>query len=178
MVFFFCVLYFGTFAIIGLSAPGGYYSKFVSQYLNYIDWLRASLLSASKALLLLFNYETVIAAKYVLALKGGKGVRMVYKCAGYGIMGFWGAFILANKARRKKKILWLICGWLAAWCINVVRISLLVIALNNKWAIPLGLDHHTWFNIAAYILIFILIYFYDRSSKKPVFTKNTNIIAG
>jgi exosortase/archaeosortase family protein len=101
-------------------------------------------------------------------------VHMVYSCIGYGVMSFWAAFIIVNKGSWKKKFLWVVSGWIAIWCINVVRLSLLILAINKNWQMPLGLDHHTWFTIAAYILIFILIYFYDRSSKKNC--KNQKLI--
>jgi exosortase/archaeosortase family protein len=162
---FFCILYFGTIAVIGLSVPAGYYSPFIAKHLNYIDWLRTSLLFTSKEFLLLLGYQTYLPDKYDLFMKNGTGIHMVYSCIGYGIMSFWAAFVLANKGSWIKKLKWLIAGWLAIWVINVLRISILVIAVNKNWQMPLGLDHHTWFNIAAYILIFILIYFYDRSSK-------------
>src|ERR1035437_3397217 len=161
----FCILYFGTIAVIGLSVPAGCYSPFIAKHLNYIDWLRTSLLYTSKELLSLIGYKTFLADKYDLIMKNGPGIRMVYSCIGYGVMSFWAAFVLANKGSWIKKIKWLIAGWLVIWVINVLRISILVIAVNKNWQMPLGLDHHTWFNIAAYILIFILIYFYDRSSK-------------
>ncbi len=160
----FCLLYFGTLAVIGLSAPEGYYSAFIAGYLNYIDWLRMSLLHASKIFLSFFNYPSQITGQYILQLQEGAAIQMVYKCVGYGVMSFWGAFIIANKGNWLKKVKWIAIGWLAIWCINVLRITFLLIALSKHWEIPLGLDHHTWFNIAAYILIFVLIYFYDRSS--------------
>lgn len=39
---------------------------------------------------------------------------------------------------------------------------------------PLGIDHHTWFNIFAYIFIFIMIWIYDRSLTK-VLTKKRQL---
>ena len=160
----FCILYFGTLAVIGLSTPESYYSPFVAKYLDYVGLLRSSLINASKSLLSLFNFNTLITDKYTLISHHG-GIRMVYSCIGYGVMSFWAAFVLANKGSWIKKLKWLLAGWLAIWIINVLRISILVIAINKRWEMPLGWDHHTWFNIAAYLLIFILIYFYDRSSK-------------
>lgn len=135
--------------------------------------MRASLLWGAKGLLALAGYTTYLPDKYHLFMKSGSGVHMVYSCIGYGVMSFWGAFIIANQGSWKKKLVWLAGGWFAIWCINVVRISLLVLAINKSWQMPLGFDHHTWFTIAAYILIFILIYFYDRTSKK-IFTKSNS----
>jgi exosortase/archaeosortase family protein len=161
----FCIFYFGTLAVIGLSAPGGYYSPFIAKYLDYIDWMRASLLYGSGFFLGLIGYDTYTPDKYHIFIVNGTGVRMVYSCIGYGVMSFWAAFVIANKGNWIKKIKWLLSGWIAIWIINVLRISFLVLALNKGWDMPLNIDHHTWFNIAAYILIFVLIYFYDRSSK-------------
>ncbi len=99
-------------------------------------------------------------------LNNANGIRMVYSCIGYGVMSFWAAFIIANTGNMLKKIKWILAGWFAIWCINVLRISLLIISQDKHWPMPLGFDHHTWFNIFAYLLILIMIYFFDRSSKK------------
>lgn len=94
------------------------------------------------------------------------GIRMVYTRIGYGVMSFWAAFIFANKGNMKKKVVWIIGGLFALWCINVLRISLFIVALDKNWPMPLSIDHHTRFNIIAYLLIFLMIYLYDRSSPK------------
>ena len=85
----FCILYFCTLAIIGLSEPVGYYSPFIAHYLNYVDWLIASLLWGAKGLLALFNFKTYLPDKYHLLMKNGSGVHMVYSCFGYGVMSFF-----------------------------------------------------------------------------------------
>jgi len=161
----FCILYFGTKVIIGLSAPGGYYSNFVHSYLNYISLLRFSLLHGSNSFVTIAGYKSYIANTYSIRILNGRGVNIVYSCLGYGIMSFWAAFVFAYKAGWEKKILWILIGWILIWCINVTRISLLLIAVNNNKSLPFNLNHHTLFNIAAYTTIFILIYFFDRSQK-------------
>lgn len=163
---FFCFFYFGTLAIIGLSAPAGYYSPFVADHLNFVSWLRASLLGAAQAALSVLNYTVLFEDDYVIRVQNGAAVRMVYSCVGYGIMSFWAAFILANTSNWKRKLTWLIGGWLIIWCINVIRVCIVLIAAEKQWAMPLGIDHHTWFNIVAYLLLFVLIYFYDTLEKR------------
>jgi exosortase/archaeosortase family protein len=162
----FCIIYFGTIAIIGLSVPGNYYSSTVAHYFNYISWLKSSLLHGSKWTLSIFGYNSYVAPdNYSLKMKDGGGVRLSYYCLGYGVMSFWIAFILANKGVWFKKVKWIFCGLLLIWCINVIRISLLLIVTNKHWGMPLGINHHTWFNIVAYTIIFVLIYFFDKSNK-------------
>jgi len=90
---------------------------------------------------------------------------MVYKCVGYGVMSFWAAFVIANKATFFRKTFWVIVGWFALWVINCIRILLLLAAIENRWPKNRYLDHHSMFNIVAYSFIFILIYIYTRSSK-------------
>jgi exosortase/archaeosortase family protein len=170
----FCILYFGTLAVIGLSVPGGYYSSFVSNYLNYVAWLRFALLFCSKFLLGLFGYHTFIDDIYTLRLVGGYGVHLVYSCTGFGIMSFWAAFIFANKIRWQKKAKWIAAGCIFIFLINVMRISLLVVAVNEKWPNRFGLDNHSLFNIAVYTLIFIMIYQFDKSEQKNI-PKNNNV---
>ena len=165
------MFYFGTLAIIGLSTPENQYSSFIATYLNFIDPLRHSLLYGAKGFLSLLGHSAYLFDNYTLAMQGS-GVRMVYSCIGYGVMSFWIAFVVANKGNWKKKLTWIIAGLTDLWCINVLRVALLLLAANKHWTIPFGWDHHTWFNIFAYALIFTLIYFYDRSNKKL----NTNPI--
>lgn len=159
----FSILYFGTLAVIGLASPENYYSEFVDKYLNFIDPLRSFLLISAQGLLSVFGQPTLLADEYTLRVPEGGGVRMVYSCIGYGVMSFWAAFVLANRGSAKKKATWLFTGLLGLCAINILRIALLVVAQDRVWSMPLGFDHHTWFNIAAYGLIFVLIYLYDRS---------------
>jgi exosortase/archaeosortase family protein len=166
-VIIFCFCYLGTDAVIGLAAPGGYYSEFIHNYFDYVSWLRKSLLQGSATLLSLLGYKTVTPNIYSLKIEYGRQVHIGFDCLGYGVMSFWIAFIFANNGAWTKKLKWILGGLLLIWIINVTRISVLLIAINNRWAIPL-FDHHTWFNIAAYILVFILIYFFDKSAKGKI----------
>lgn len=157
----FAILYYGTFAFIGLAAPGGYYIPFFDHYLNYPAWLRTSLLMGSRELLILLGYHPFLQDKYVIKLPEGASVRMVYACLGYGIMSFWTAFVFANTGSWKRKLTWIAGGLVSIWFINVVRISILLVANSRSRNMPFGIDHHTWFNICAYILVFALMYLYD-----------------
>lgn len=164
----FCILYFGTVGIIGLSAPVGYYSPFVDHYLNFIPALRLSFLYGTKFLLSLFGYETYIPLNTQIRVVNGAAVNLVYTCLAYGVTSFWVAFVFANKVSWKKKLAWMIGGSMLIWIINVVRISLTLLSNNGNWKLPFGWDNHTWFNIVAYLAIFTMIYFFDRSNKRKL----------
>lgn len=167
----FGLFFYGTEAVIALSSPEGYYSSFVAGKLNFIDPLRHLLLEASRSLLSLFGFQTYFKDSLTIGLVNGKGVRMVYSCIGYGVLSFWIAFVLANRAPWKKTLGWLVGGCLLLCGINIIRISLLLVAINKGWPIPFGWDHHTWFNIMAYTLIFSMIYGYDRTWKNKTLEK-------
>ncbi len=158
----FALCYYGTLLVIGISVPGGYYIPFVDHYLNYVSWLRDSLMWGTETLLKIFGIDTYYANQYVLRIVNGHGIRMVYGCLGYGVMSFWIAFVLASSVRVVKKTIWLIAGLLVIWIVNISRLSLVLVAVNKNWSFPFGWDHHTWFNIVAYIAIFIMMYFFDR----------------
>ncbi len=164
----FCLLYFCTIAFIGLTAPGGYYIPFFDHYFNYVSWLRSSLLYGARAVLSIAGFETYVWNIYTLRIQNGRGVHIGFDCLGYGVLSFWVAFIIANAGSWMKKAKWMVGGFLLIWLINVLRISFLIIAVNKHWFMPLGLDHHTWFNIAAYGCIFTMIYFFDRSGKREM----------
>lgn len=169
----FCFCYFVTLAVIGLAAPEGYYSPFVNRYLDYVSWLKVSLLRASAFILSLSGIATHTEPGFYLGINGGRGVIVAMSCVGYGVYSFWIAFVAANKGAFLKKITWIIFGLLGLWLINVIRITLFLLAINRNWPMPLGLDHHTWFNIAAYGLIFVMIWLYDISFRENKLSKST-----
>ena len=96
-------------------------------------------------------------------------------CVGYGVYSFWVAFVVANSGSIGRKFTWIVFGVLGLWFINVIRITLFLLAVNKGWPMPLGWDHHTWFNIFAYLLIFSMIWWYDKTGKKSL--KNTQTLS-
>lgn len=165
----FCILYFGTMGVIALAAPGGrFHSDFIAKYLDYVSWIKLSLIRAPALILRVFGIATHEEPGFLLRINGGRGVIIAYSCVGYGVYSFWIAFVAANRGGFAKKLKWIVSGVLALWLINVIRITLFLLAINRGWPMPLGLDHHTWFNIFAYLLIFLLIVWYDRSFKKKL----------
>ncbi len=165
LLIFVCI-YFGLQIWIGLSIPGGTYSNFVDGYLDFFHFLRISLLRGAEVVANLFGYTTNEEPGYLIRVVNGRGVIISYSCAGIAVMSFWAAFVLANSLSFKKKIFWLISGILIIWIINVLRIGLFLVALNKKWPMPLGIDHHTWFNIAAYGAILTMMYFLDKKTSR------------
>ena len=162
----FCFCYFGTLAVIGIAAPGGWYSPFIAKYLDYVSWIKHSLIWATGFILSLFNISTHKEPGFMIRFTGGRGVIIAMSCVGYGVYSFWIAFVAANKGKFLKKTLWIVFGVIGLWFINVVRITLFLTAINKGWPMPLGIDHHTWFTIFAYLLIFIMIWLYDRSFRE------------
>jgi exosortase/archaeosortase family protein len=149
----------------------------VVKYLDYVSWIKVSLLSATGFNLSLFNIQTHTEPGFLIRINGGRGVIIAMDCVGYGVYSFWIAFVAANSGKFRKKAWWIVLGVSALWLINVVRISLFLVAINRGWPMPLGIDHHTWFNIFAYMFIFIMIWLYDRSgkqSKKKIISTEQN----
>lgn len=169
----FCVCYFGTLLVIGLSAREGYYIPFVAKYFDYVSWIKISLLSATGFILSLFNIQTHTEPGFLIRINGGRGVIIAMDCVGYGVYSFWAAFVIANSGKFLKKIFWIVSGLIALWFVNVIRISLFLTSINRGWRMPLGLDHHSWFTIAAYLLIFFLIWLYDRSFREDALNNSS-----
>ena len=162
----FLIFYLGTLLIIGLSSKENIYSSFVDDYLDFVSVLRYIILKAAFFLLSALNYHPIWIDQYTVGLKGGMSVRMVYSCVGYGVLSFWSAFILANHGTFLKKTVWLVGGWMLLLGINILRVVVLIVAINKNRAIAAEVDHHMVFNIVAYAFIFLLIYFYDRLQKR------------
>jgi exosortase/archaeosortase family protein len=162
----FCFLYYGTIAMIGLAAPGNAYSPFVEKYLDYVKWIKLSLIWATGFILSIFGVSTYTVPDFIIRITDGRGVAIAMDCVGYGVYSFWIAFVVANSGSFRRKFSWVVFGVLGLWFINVVRITLFLLAVNKGWPMPLGWDHHTWFNIFAYLLIFLMIWWYDKTGKK------------
>ncbi len=157
----FCLLYFGTLGVIGLAAPGGWYSPLIARHLDYVSWIKSSLVNVTGFILSLFHIATKKEPGFLIRFVGGRGVYIAMSCVGYGVYSFWIAFVVAKREILEKDS-WIISGVLALWFINVIRITLFLTAINKGWPMPLGIDHHTWFNIFAYLLIFFMIWLYDK----------------
>ena len=162
----FICCYYGALILTGISVKGGLYSPFIEQYFNIASWLRSSLIAATKLFVSFFNIDAVRTSEYVLRVPAANGIKIVYSCLGFGVLSFWIAYIIAASAKKSKKIIWLFVGLLLIWLINVGRISMVLLAGNRGWKFPLGLDHHTWFNIVAYLAIFTMMFFFEKSIKK------------
>lgn len=158
-------LYLGTLAVIGLAAPGGWYSPFIEKYFDYVGWIKQSLIWAVGIFSSWFGYETHVLPDYIIRIKNGAGVKVAMSCVGYGVYSFWAAYVIANDGTLFKKIKWALGGVLLLWLINSIRITLVLVALQKKIPMPLGIDHHTWFNIIAYVFIFLMIWVYERKQK-------------
>jgi exosortase/archaeosortase family protein len=159
----FASFYYGFNIIYGAAIPGGYYSSFVHNYFNIASWIRQGLMFCTHQFLYLLNVDSFKESEYILRYSNGVGIKLIYGCLGIAVYCFWIAYTVASVTNFKKKIAWLLLGLFLLWNINVVRISLVFLALINKWSFPFGIDQHTWFNIVAYIFIFMLIFFFEKS---------------
>lgn len=159
----FAVCYFGTLAVMGLAAPGNLYSSFVDHWLDYVSGIKITLIKGAAVIASMFGYATREEPNFLVRIINGRGVFIAYDCVGYGVMSFWIAFVLASVESLKKKLGWLFGGLILIWLINVIRIGLFLVAINKGWPMPLGLDHHSWFNIFAYAAIFGMMYFFGKS---------------
>ena len=119
----------------------------------------------SKFALSVCGYLIVIPDAYSLQIVNGAAVHIGYDCIGYGVLSFWLAFIIANNGSIIKKTVWITGGSVVIWLVNIIRICLFLLSLNKKQNMPFGIENHTFFNITAYIAIFIMIYFYDKSGR-------------
>ena len=120
---------------------------------------------ASKFALSVFGYLIDIPDAYTLKIVNGAAVHIGYDCIGYGVLSFWLAFVIANNGSILRKTFWIIGGSVVIWLVNILRICLFLLSLNKKQTMPFGLENHTFFNITAYIAIFVMIYFYDKSGR-------------
>ncbi len=163
LVIFILLYYFNLF-FIGITGKGGsFYVEFIDEYLNYIRWLRESIIYFSSLLLNLFNYET-IRLPYHLKITDGVRVGVGYSCLGYGLMSMHIALALSYPFKINIRRKYLFGGLLAIYLINVIRIAAVGWVYTEFRGI--NIDHHLIFNIIAYFLIFIMMVFTIKLNNK------------
>ncbi|MEJ5961891.1 exosortase/archaeosortase family protein [Pedobacter immunditicola] len=157
------LFYYFSVAFNGLVSPeGGLYSAFLDQYLNYIDWIRSSIMYAAIVIAYNLGTEAYIVGSQLINIENVVQLNIWLPCLGLGVISFWVAFVLTNDGHWKKKLAWSLMGIVAICFINTWRIALLIIALDNKWTERISIDHHDLFNIVAYTIIVLMMYLYNR----------------
>jgi len=153
----------------GLVSPeGSIYSSFFDQYFNFIQWNRHLIITISNSVAHYFNTNSYISGPQMIKIAGGIEVEIWLPCLGFGIISFWIAFIITNSGTLAKKLRWCIGGIIGITIINCFRISLFLISLDRNWQQTTDLDHHDMFNIAAYVLIALLMYTYSENSRQSL----------
>ncbi len=156
----FIVFYYFNILFFGLTTPGGQYSPFLAEHLNYIQALRWVLLKCSALILKCFGF-VAITNNYELLVAGHGAIILVYSCLGLGIISFFTAFVLAYPKPHKQKIIFLLSGIFTIQFLNIIRFVVLALFMNkHPGAI---IDHHTIFNIFIYIVISIGLYFWVKN---------------
>lgn len=170
----FCILCKGFILFCnGVVHPGGrVYFPFWERYLNIFKFIENFVLQTSMFLANLFDVQAYRATSDTLRLESGGHLVMKEPCYGLGLMSVWTAFVFSDSTSWKRKTLWGVMGIAALLVINALRVTLLLIALKNRWNIHLldayTLTHHTLFNIVAYALIFLLMYVYYKRNKDTI----------
>ncbi|MDD2794222.1 MAG: exosortase/archaeosortase family protein [Sediminibacterium sp.] len=158
----FSLLYFGTYAFIGLSAEGGYFIPFLKQ-IDYVSWYRQLLLRSSETVLDLLGYNAYTRGPYLLYINGKSGLQLVYSCLGFGVLSFWIAYVVTHQSgTTKTKIKWAITGILLITVLNIIRIIVLLLAVYKHWINIAGIDHHTLYNCIVYVIVLLMAFYYRK----------------
>jgi exosortase/archaeosortase family protein len=160
--FFFFFYYLAKFLIALTAQNGFFYSPWFAENFDVIGSIKNSLIWGARSLLDLLGYDTYVRPGFIVRIFSGRGVRIAHGCVGYGVYSFWLAYMFSIRLKTSEKLIWIFVGLFFLWSINVLRISLLLLALNKNWPMPLGIDHHDWFNIISYLFIFVMIYVIDK----------------
>jgi exosortase/archaeosortase family protein len=152
----FCLFYGFNLGYIGLSTPGGLYSPFLDQYVNYIKAWRQLCIFSTRQVLELMGH-TVYTTDTTLKVQDHSGFRLVYSCLGYGVMSFFAAFTLAYPKPLRSRITFLVIGLISIQLLNTLRFVLIALFYQPK---PIGYfaDHHDVFNCALYLILLSMIY--------------------
>ena len=156
----FGLLYGFCIGYLGITSPSDHYIAFFDTHLNFIAWLRYTLIEGSAAILNLLGYQTKTAT-YQMLVVGHNTIYVNYDCLGFGVMSFFTAFVLTYPGILKPKLYFWGIGLIVIQLINLARFVILSLYWHRSTSVYLS-DHHTIFNIVVYILLAISLYFYTR----------------
>lgn len=158
----FIVFYWGTKIIWGLTTPYHLYVPFIDHYFNYIALNRDIVLAGSRKILESYGYYIYSPQPDILTISGEYGIILNYSCLGFAVMSFWLAFVITHHGKWWFKAVWAVLGIAIIIACNIARVCLVLISGLEKWQLPFGLDHHTWFNIVTYLAILLLALLYNN----------------
>lgn len=166
-IFQFLILYIlllrSFYVYIGITSEGGkLFSPFLTQYINFPQWLCMALAGASKFLLEACGYDVYQRNLANIAIAGGGGVTIAWACLGAGAMSLWVAFIIAHRAAIRFKLKWVAVGIGLICFINILRIMMITLSIHYHWTYIRHFDAHTSFNIVTYAFIILLMYIFVR----------------
>lgn len=157
----FVLIYAGLYGFnyfwTGLTLPGGIYSSFADEYLDYISGLRVFILKGSSLMLNVAGYNSYIHDTYFLTIPGTKTVKMVYSCIGLSIICVWWAFVISFPQALKGKIINLLAGTAVIIVLNMVRIALVALSPTNGRFLNTPFNHHDVFNMVVYGIIILMV---------------------
>lgn len=162
------LLYYLNRYYLRVIDPLGFYSPFIDQHFNYVGVFRFIILNTSNAFAHVFGLNAHVVDNIRLKIFDGAGVRLGVKCIGFTIMIFWIAFVFAHTNTFSKKMQWALIGVITIFFINCLRISVLLLALQNKWQVNKYINHHDLFNLIAYAIIILMIYFFNVKNHKSL----------
>jgi exosortase/archaeosortase family protein len=168
----FVVFYYFNILFFGLTSHGNHYNAFLAGHLNYIVWLRHTLLHSSATLLHWLGYAAITNDTDILVAGHGR-LTLIYSCLGLGIMSFFSAFVIAYPKNLKAKLIFLISGIIIIQILNVMRFVVLAIFWDKNVDTQI-VDHHTIFNLIIYVIIAISLYFWIKHDDKLTTTHAKN----
>ncbi len=158
----FAILYYGTYAFIGLSTEGNLYLPWL-KYIDYVSWYRQFLLKSAEYFLGVFGQNAFVEDRFYLNIKGLLRIQLIYECLGIGVNSFWVAYVVTSKLSSPVyKVYSVLAGVLIITLLNISRIVLLAFALYNKWPLIAKIEHHTLYNYIVYIVILYMIWLYKK----------------
>lgn len=158
----FGVLYYGTYAFIGLSTEGGLYFSWL-KYIDYVSWYRQFLLKSAEHFLGVFGQYAFVDGRFYLNINGRLRIQLIYECLGIGVNSFWVAFVVTNQmGGLVYKVYMVVSGLIIITLLNISRIVILAFALYNKWPLIAKIEHHTLYNYIVYLVIILMVWWYKK----------------
>lgn len=128
--------------------------NFFVPYINYYLYIEF-LLQATKSMVTVLDYHAEINGPYLSGTNGGT-LFMAKWCLGLITMFVFASMVYLTRRDNKTCGIFIFVGIIILHILNIVRLSLLFIFVQNHDDSELIMDHHDIYNIVVYLVIFAL----------------------
>lgn len=146
-----------------------FYRLYLSIFIDKLDYITTNVSYSTKKILNFFGQQTSIvedvgSKQYQLYLNGKYLARIIEGCNSMSVIILFIAFVIAFKGKFRHTVIFIFLGSMLIYLLNILRIALLVILVNN-YPTQEPFLHGVLFPSIIYGVVFLLWLYWVKNSQ-------------